>query len=50
MAKHIIQRATPVVERVPLNIPPQKKYHTILADPQVWRRDHPLLAHVAGAD
>ena len=33
MSKHIIERTAPVNYRVPENIPPAIKYHTIVADP-----------------
>lgn len=38
MTEHIIERSAPTDERIPANIPPQKKYRTILADPP-WTKN-----------
>ncbi len=38
MSKHIIERTAPVNYRVPENIPPAIKYHTIVADPP-WTKN-----------
>lgn len=38
MSEHKIERTAPVNYRVPENIPPSTKYHTILADPP-WVRN-----------
>lgn len=38
MTRHIIEREAPKAGHIPVNIPPQKKYHTILADPP-WTKN-----------
>ena len=48
MSKHKIERTAPVNYRVPENIPPSIKYHTILADPP-WVRQQAGRGSYGGA-
>lgn len=48
MSKHIIERTAPVNYRVPENIPPAIKYHTIVADPP-WTKNQSGRGSYGGA-